>query len=28
VRAMDNLDVSDAVKKKFFQTNAQTWFGL
>lgn len=28
VRAMDNLAVSDAVKKKFFQTNAERWFNL
>jgi 5-carboxyvanillate decarboxylase len=28
VRAMDNLDVSDGVKKKFFQTNAERWFKL
>jgi 5-carboxyvanillate decarboxylase len=28
VRAMDNLDVSDEVKKKFFQTNAERWFKL
>lgn len=28
VRAMDNLAVSDAVKKKFFQTNAERWFKL
>lgn len=28
VRAMDNMAVSDAVKKKFFQTNAERWFGL
>jgi 5-carboxyvanillate decarboxylase len=28
VRAMDNLDVSDAQKKKFFQSNAERWFGL
>jgi 5-carboxyvanillate decarboxylase len=28
VRAMDNLAVPDAVKKKFFQTNAERWFKL
>jgi 5-carboxyvanillate decarboxylase len=28
VRAMDNLGVSAAVKKKFFQTNAERWFKL
>jgi len=28
VRAMDNLSVTDAQKKKFFQTNAERWFGL
>jgi 2,3-dihydroxybenzoate decarboxylase len=28
VRAMDNLDVPAAVKKKFFQTNAERWFKL
>lgn len=28
VRKMDNLDVSDAVKKKFFQSNAEHWFKL
>jgi 2,3-dihydroxybenzoate decarboxylase len=28
VRAMDDLDITDAQKKKFFQTNAERWFGL
>jgi len=28
VRAMDNMDVAPALKKKFFQTNAERWFGL
>jgi len=28
VRAMDNMDMSDAVKKQFFQTNAERWFKL
>lgn len=28
VQAMDNMTVPDAVKKKFFQTNAERWFGL
>lgn len=28
VQAMDNLAVSGAVKKKFFQTNAERWFKL
>ena len=28
VRAMDDLAVTDAVKKKFFQTNAERWFKL
>ncbi len=28
VRAMDNLDITDAQKKKFFQTNAERWFKL
>jgi 5-carboxyvanillate decarboxylase len=28
VRMMDNLDISDAQKKKFFQTNAERWFKL
>jgi 2,3-dihydroxybenzoate decarboxylase len=28
VRLMDNLDISDAQKKKFFQTNAERWFKL
>jgi 2,3-dihydroxybenzoate decarboxylase len=25
---MDNLDITDAQKKKFFQTNAERWFKL
>jgi len=28
VRMMDNLAISDAQKKKFFQTNAERWFKL
>ncbi len=28
VRAMDNLSITDAQKKKFFQTNAERWFKL
>jgi 5-carboxyvanillate decarboxylase len=28
VRMMDNMNVSDTVKKKFFQTNAERWFKL
>jgi 2,3-dihydroxybenzoate decarboxylase len=28
VRSMDNLDISDAQKKKFFQSNAERWFKL
>jgi len=28
VRAMDNLAITGAQKKKFFQTNAERWFGL
>lgn len=28
VRAMDNLAISDAQKKKFFQSNAERWFNL
>ena len=28
VRWMDDLDISDAQKKKFFQTNAERWFKL
>jgi 2,3-dihydroxybenzoate decarboxylase len=28
VRLMDNLDITDAQKKKFFQTNAERWFKL
>ena len=28
VRAMDNLAITDAQKKKFFQTNAERWFKL
>jgi len=28
VRWMDNLDITDSQKKKFFQTNAQRWFKL
>jgi 5-carboxyvanillate decarboxylase len=28
VRAMDNLNIPDAQKKKFFQTNAERWFKL
>lgn len=28
VRMMDNLDIGDAQKKKFFQTNAERWFNL
>jgi 2,3-dihydroxybenzoate decarboxylase len=28
VRAMDDLSVNDAQKKKFFQTNAERWFRL
>jgi len=28
VRAMDNLSITDAQKKKFFQTNAERWFNL
>jgi 5-carboxyvanillate decarboxylase len=28
VRAMDNLDITAEVKKKFFQTNAERWFKL
>jgi 5-carboxyvanillate decarboxylase len=28
VRAMDNLDITDAQKKKFFQTNAERWLNL
>jgi 2,3-dihydroxybenzoate decarboxylase len=28
VRWMDNLDISDVQKKKFFQTNAERWFKL
>jgi len=28
VRAMDNMDMAPELKKKFFQTNAERWFGL
>jgi 5-carboxyvanillate decarboxylase len=28
VRMMDTMDIPDAVKKKFFQTNAERWFKL
>lgn len=28
VRAMDTMDISPELKKKFFQTNAERWFGL
>jgi 5-carboxyvanillate decarboxylase len=28
VRTMDNMDIPDSVKKKFFQTNAERWFQL
>lgn len=28
VRTMDNMDMSPELKKKFFQTNAERWFGL
>ncbi len=28
VRVMDNLDITPAQKKKFFQTNAERWFKL
>lgn len=28
VRAMDNLQITDAQKRKFFQTNAERWFKL
>lgn len=28
VRMMDNLDITEAQKKKFFQTNAERWFNL
>lgn len=28
VRAMDDLDITDAQKRKFFQTNAERWFKL
>jgi 2,3-dihydroxybenzoate decarboxylase len=28
VRLMDNLDITDAQKKKFFQTNAERWLHL
>jgi 2,3-dihydroxybenzoate decarboxylase len=28
VRAMDDMDMSPKLKKKFFQTNAEKWFGL
>jgi 2,3-dihydroxybenzoate decarboxylase len=28
VRMMDDLDISDAQKTKFFQTNAERWFKL
>jgi 2,3-dihydroxybenzoate decarboxylase len=28
VRAMDDLDITEAQKKKFFQTNAERWFKL
>jgi len=28
VRAMDNMDISPELKKKFFQTNAERWFKL
>jgi hypothetical protein len=28
VRAMDTMDISPELKKKFFQTNAERWFGI
>jgi len=28
VRDMDNMDITPELKKKFFQTNAERWFGL
>jgi 5-carboxyvanillate decarboxylase len=28
VRAMDGMDMSPELKKKFFQTNAERWFKL
>ena len=28
VRAMDTMDMPDAGKKQFFQTNAERWFDL
>jgi len=28
VRWMDDLEISDSQKKKFFQTNAERWFKL
>ena len=28
VRMMDNLEITAAQKKKFFQTNAERWFRL